>query len=296
MSTGSVTNLVQFRADLLKYAEIAEVGHFDDRLVARVVDTYAEQFATGTITVRTTTHDVTDRNVNFRYMTPDMPHNPVEIARSSGLLPRGADEVHSLLDEVTEKIPVWWGLDASVGRGVEKVWAFLEEPASFDDIAALRNLPRSVRAHRERFGKAGLDQFLIMAFDFRNNTMNLYSEMLAPARFSRDEVSEMVRDMNSPLPDDEQLQRDTEAFNVYYTFDWQAPTARRLCFAIPAAEGTFPTHWHPLAARFAAEAPFQAPLRGLLFNPTYGPTGGHLKLEADYTGDAATRVFGYWSK
>ncbi|MGQ4427099.1 aromatic prenyltransferase, partial [Streptomyces violaceoruber] len=51
-----------------------------------------------------------------------------------------------------------------------------------------------------------------------------------------------------------------------------------------------------LAARFAAEAPVQAERRELIFNPTFGARGSYLKMEADYTGDAASRVFGYWNR
>jgi hypothetical protein len=229
-------------------------------------------------------------------MTPDMPHHPVAIAREHGLLPESTHPLNGLLDEVTERIPLWWGMDASVGRGMEKVWAFFEQPLAFDDIAALKNAPPSVHNHRERFTRARINTFLIMGMDFRNNTMNLYSEMLTPGYFTRDDVAEMIRDMDSPLPDDEKLGRDTEAINAYYTFDWDSPQARRLCFAIPSTEEDFPSHWHPLAARFAAEAPFQAAQRGLIFNSTYGPTGGYMKMEADYTGDAASRVFGYWNR
>lgn len=295
MSIETGTDLVQFRADLKRYADIAEVD-FNDRAVEQLVDVFAEQFATGTITVRTTTHDASRRSVNFRYMTPDMPHDPVAIAREHGLLPDSTHPLNKLLDEVTEKIPLWWGLDASVGLGMQKVWAFFEQPLEFDAIAALENIPASVRNHRERFTRARINKFAILGMDFRNNTMNLYSEMLTPGYFSRDEVAEMIRDMESPLPSDEELGRDTENINTYYTFDWDSPAARRLCFTVPSTGENFPCHWHPLAARFATEAPFQAAQRGMIFNTTYGPTGGYMKMEADYTGDAATRVFGHWNR
>ncbi|MEU6533914.1 aromatic prenyltransferase [Streptomyces sp. NPDC046928] len=63
-----------------------------------------------------------------------------------------------------------------------------------------------------------------------------------------------------------------------------------------SVSANFPFHVHPLAARFAAEAPVPAERRQLIFNPTFGARGKYLKLEADYTGDAASRVFGYWNR
>lgn len=295
MPTGRTTDLALFLSDLEAYAKLAEVT-FDKRAVEQVVDVFAEQFATGTITVRTTTHEAANRSVNFRYMYPDSPHDPVEIARAHGLLPDADPAVMSLLAEVTEKIPLWWGLDASVGHGVQKVWAFFEQPLEFGEIASLENTPHSLRDHRERFGEARIDRFAIMGFDFRDNTTNLYSEMVSPGYFEQEEVARMIRDVGSLPPDNEEIERCRGAINVYYTFDWNSPQARRLCFAVPSRDGEFPLHLHPLAARFAAEAPVQAERRELIFNPTFGARGSYLKMEADYTGDAASRVFGYWNR
>nr|QXP40533.1 prenyltransferase [Streptomyces sp.] len=295
MSTGRTTDLARFLSDLETYAGLAEVN-FDNRAVEQVVDVFAEQFATGTITVRTTTHEASIRSVNFRYMYPDSPHDPVGIAQAHGLLPDADPAVMSLLAEVTDRIPLWWGLDASVGSGVQKVWAFFEQPLEFDDIASLENVPPSLRDHRERFDGARIDRFAIMGFDFRNNTTNLYSEMVSPGYFDQEEVARMIRDMGSLPPDNEEIERCRGAINVYYTFDWNSSRARRLCFAVPSGEGEFPAHLHPLAARFAAEAPVQAEQRELIFNPTFGAGGDYLKMEADYTGDAASRVFGYWNR
>ncbi|MFI6095758.1 aromatic prenyltransferase [Lentzea sp. NPDC051213] len=289
------TDLVQLHTDLRKYAEIAEVD-FNDRAVSEMIDTFNEQYATGTITVRTTTQNAAKRTVNFRYMTPELPHNPVATARQKGLLKSSGHPVESMVDEVIDRLPLWWGVDASVARGMEKAWAFFEEPPTFDELLELKYLPESVRNHRERFAKVRLERFCIMAFDFHNGSMNLYSEMLTPGSFTRAEVAMMIQEMDAALPSDEEIGRDTEAVNAYYTFDWDVPQARRLCFAMTASEENFPKHWHPLAERFAVEAPFQAEQRGLIFNPTYGPTGGYLKVEADYTGDAGPRVFSYWNR
>jgi hypothetical protein len=293
--TESKTDLAQFRADLQKYAEIAEVG-FNGPAVDEALSAYREQFETGTITVRTTTESPSRRSVNFRYMTPELKHDPVAIAREKGLFVPTGRPVELLAQEVTEKLPVWWGVDISVGNGFEKAWAFLENPPTFEELVSLEHVPDSIRNHGERWARAGLDSFCIMAFDFRNGTTNVYSRMLAPGTVTQEAAEEMILEMKSPLPSDEELRRDTEAVNVYYTFDWVSPDAKRLCFAMTATEQTFPGHWHPLAARFKAEAPFKAEDRGLIFNTTYGASGGYLKVEADYTGDAGPRVFGYWDK
>ncbi|EMF28909.1 hypothetical protein H114_11331 [Streptomyces gancidicus BKS 13-15] len=71
MRTGKATDLARFLSDLEAYAELAEVD-FNARAVEQVVDVFAEQFATGTITVRTTTHEASVRGVNFRYMHPEL--------------------------------------------------------------------------------------------------------------------------------------------------------------------------------------------------------------------------------
>ncbi|MEU3684091.1 hypothetical protein ACFT5D_21880 [Streptomyces sp. NPDC057144] len=55
----------------------------------------------------------------------------------------GRDHTHQggYVAEVTDKIPLWCGLDASVANGVQKVCAFLEQPLGFGERACSETFP-----------------------------------------------------------------------------------------------------------------------------------------------------------
>lgn len=289
------TDLARLRADLKTYADIAAVK-FNDRAVDHMLDLFGDLYVDSCITVRTTTERPEKRDVNFRYMTPYVEHNPVARLREAGVLEESGRPVDLLTDEVIDTLPVWWGVDVSLHRGFQKVWPFFHELPTLHDVLNLKHIPDSLRRFGDRLDSLGLDKFAIMALDFRNETMNLYTEMLKPGRFDRDQVISMIGDVEDGAPSEEEVARNRDVVSCYYTFDWRSDSPRRLCFAMTSSQADYPTQWHPLAKRFCDEAPVLYPEPQLIFNTTYGSNAGYLKLEADYTGNAGSDVFNYWDR
>ncbi|MCF6523710.1 aromatic prenyltransferase [Streptomyces sp. JJ36] len=282
------TDLVRLVSDLRKYADLAEAP-FDEAAVRKVIDIFPDLYAHATIGVRTTNHPVGQRDVNFRYVS-DVPHDPVERLTRAGLLIFEGHPIESLLTEVVETFPHWWGLDSAVSHGFEKLWAFFTGGVPLDDILALRHLPESARAHGKHLARFGLDRVFVLGMDFHHRSVNLYSPMQPPGSLSPVQVADMLGDLGLPLPDEEELRHDARAVQYYYTFSWEHARVHRLCFAIGAGPEDFPVHREPLLGRFAAEAPIAGEKRNFIWNTTYGPGAGYLKMESDYTGVAAETV------
>ncbi|MFF8880800.1 aromatic prenyltransferase [Streptomyces flaveolus] len=291
----STTDLSRFRTDLIRYAKIADT-EFNAEAVDPLLDHLGDLYSSGMITVRTTTEDASKRSVNFRYATHKIPHNAVERLESAGILKRSGRQVECLADELIRTFPLWWGVDSSVGHGFEKIWAFFEDGVPLDNILALDHLPEAVRENRDHLIRYGLEKVYIVGLDFRNQSVNLYSGIAKGGHFTPGEVRSLMSDLSYQIPTEEELRRNADTFQYYYTFTWDSPAVRRLCFAMTASMETFPAHWHPLAEKFHKQAPVLPDQRALIFNTTYGPKGGYLKMEADYTGTAATTIFDYWDK
>lgn len=283
-------NLSQFVDDLKVYADISEV-EFNAATVGGFLDDFAQVLPESIITIRTTTESLETREVNFRYTTRegnDDVIDPIALLRRTNRIAADDTRVNALIDDLAGTFPVWWGIDVSVGRGFQKVWAFLRDGgAPLDDVLALTSMPASAAQYVAHLRRFGLQRVNIIAVDPRNRTVNLYSPILSPGDLGRNAVADLLTDLGLALPDEEELVRNGETVEYYYTFSWDRPGVRRVCFAMNPPRERFPTHWHPLAERFLQRAPFQGGRDGFIYNTTYGETGsGYLKMETDYTGDA----------
>jgi hypothetical protein len=289
-------DLSRLMKDLEIYADISEV-RFDDSTVESFLGDFEKVLPESIITVRTTTEILDAREVNFRYTTregDDDVIDPIALLRDTGRIAASDVRVNRLVDELAETFPVWWGVDVSVGRGFQKVWAFFGGGGvPLVDILKLKSLPESVVQNAAHLRKFGMRRVNIIAVDSRNQTVNLYSPIIPPGDLGRDVVVDLITDLGLVLPGEEELQRNAEAVEYYYTFSWHRPGIHRVCFAMNPPREEFPTHWHPLAEKFLRHAPFQGGSDGFIFNTTYGKgKAGYLKMETDYTGDAKE----FWSR
>ena len=171
---------------------------------------------------------------------------------------------------------------------------FLKKGVSIDELLTLSSLPTSVKHYRDHFKRFGPSEIYILGLDFWNKTMNIYPAIIPPGSYSPDTIAAMITDLWFALPSQEELMYDSKSPNFYYTFSWDTPTVQRFCLVVPTLPEEFPVHWHPLCKQFVENVPFHAKHRMFAFNPTYGPRGGYLKIEADYTG-TLPQIFSYWN-
>lgn len=286
---GAVTNtLDQLRRDFRAYAELAE-AEYRPEVVDPVLETLSDAWTKSIVGVRTTTHPVPVREVNARVQVPGDPAAMVETLRTAGLLRFTGHPMESMLTAAIAAAPCLAGVDLALGTGLQKIWLFFPQVLSVDQVLALPGLPDAVGAytgHLKRYG----GEIGIMAFDFANRTMNLYSQVLPPGTLTSGDVVDVLAELELHPAAPAELAALPSPFNLYRTFSWTSPRMRRICFPMRHAAETFPTGIDPLLDRFADAAPFAdsgpGAARRFTFYAAYGPADRYFKIQAEYSNTA----------
>jgi aromatic prenyltransferase len=282
MSTSVGLTLDQFRRDLREFARLAEV-RYDPSVVDPVLDTLTDLWTSSWIGVRTTTHPVQQREVNARLMNSGEFADPVSRLRAAGLLEFTGHPMERLLAEIADTLPVRWGVDLAVGRGVQKIWAVFPELVSVERMLELPGIPAAAREHAAHLNRYG-GEIGMMAVDFVSHTLNWYSKVFVPGQLTPADITTMLAELDFVAATDEELAILGRTFNVYRTFSWASPRMRRVCFAVRCEAATFPVHLDPVLERFVGGAPYaDTGQRGFVFYSAYGPAGRYYKVQADYT-------------
>ncbi|MEC3918359.1 aromatic prenyltransferase [Nocardia sp. CDC160] len=285
MST--VVTLDQLRRDLREFARLAEVD-YDPTVVDPILEALEPQWTTSLIGVRTTTHPVARRELNVRFMSSG--DNPVPPLLHAGLLEFTGHPMESLLIDIPAAVPVLYGVDAGVNRGLEKIWMLPARPFGVDEILDLPGIPKSVHAHAGHLRAYG-GEIAIVALDFRNGTVNLYSQVLPPGRLTTADITTILSDLGFVAATARELELLSQTFNLYRTFSWTDPHMRRICFPVRYQAATFPRGLDPVLDRFVAGAPYAGTGdRGFTFYAAYGPDDRYYKIQTDYTAVATVRL------
>ncbi|MFE9577544.1 aromatic prenyltransferase [Nocardia sp. NPDC006044] len=274
-----------FRRDMREFARLAET-RYDPAVVDRVLDALGDMWADAWLAVRTTTHPAPVRQVSARFMNLPAAADPVGRLRAAGLLEFVGHPMEELLARVSAAVPVDWGVDLAVDRGVQKIWTAFPDLISVDRIVSFAGMPNSARAHAELLKRWGGGGIALMAVDFVNRTLNLYTQILAPGQLTAAGIATILRELDFVAADEGELAAVGWPFTVYATFDWTAPSIQRICFPARYTAESFPPI-DPVLSRFVEGAPFAGPgPRGFAFYAAYGPTGRYYKVQADYTSAA----------
>ncbi|MFC9433600.1 aromatic prenyltransferase [Nocardia sp. NPDC057030] len=280
-----------FRRDMREFARLAET-RYDPVVVDAVLDALGDGWADAWLAVRTTTHPVPVRQVSARFMNLPTAADPVGKLRAAGLLEFVGHPMEELLARVSAEIPVDWGIDLAVDRGVQKIWTAFPDLISVDRIVGFPGMPAAALAHARSLTRWGGGHIALMAVDFVNRTLNLYSQILAPGQLTAADIATILRELDFVAADEAELAAVGLPYTVYATFDWTAPNVRRICFPARYTAESFPS-MDPVLTRFVAGAPFAGPgPRGFAFYAAYGPAERYYKVQADYTSAARQRLPG----
>ncbi|WP_378741818.1 aromatic prenyltransferase [Nocardia brasiliensis] len=281
MSTSVGVTLDQLRDDLRECARLAEV-RYDPAVVDPVLTTLADLWTNSVVGVRTTTHPVSEREVNTRVMHAGEPGELIERLRGAGLLTFGGHPMEQLLSAICAAVPARSGVDLALASGVQKIWLVFPELLSVQRVLEFPGMPDAARAHAAHLSRYG-GQIGILAVDFAARTMNLYSQVFEPGHLTAADIATILDDLDFVPATDEELALLGRTFNLYRTFSWTSPRMQRICFPLRCTASTFPTHLHPVLARFVDGAPFADPTaRGFVFYTAYGPTDRYYKVQAEY--------------
>lgn len=289
MGTAGTMTLDRFRQDLQEYARLAEV-RYDPTVVDPVLDTLAELWTSSWIGVRTTTHPAHRREVNARLINSEASADPLATLRRTGLLEFTGHPMEELLAATTAAVPVRWGVDLSVGGGVQKIWQVFPQLITVEQMLGFPGMPDAARGHAGHLTRYG-GEIGMMAVDFISHTMNLYSRVFAPGQLASADITAALDELDFVAADDAELARLERTFNIYRTFSWTSPCIQRVCFPVRHDAASFPVHVDPLLKRFVHGAPFAGTQpRGFVFYTAYGPADRYYKVQADYT-DAQQATF-----
>ncbi|WP_067814388.1 aromatic prenyltransferase [Nocardia inohanensis] len=286
MCSAVTTTLDQLRRDFRVYAEIAE-AQYRPEVVDPVLEALADAWTTSMVGIRTTTHPVAEREVNARVQYAGAPGELVDRLRTAGLLRFSGHPMETLLTEAVATIPCGAGVDLSVSKGLQKIWLIFPQVLGVDQVLSLPGLPDAVHAHAAHLKRYG-GEIGIMAVDFTNRTMNLYSQVLPPGHLTPADITEILTDLDFHPATPAELAALPSPFNLYRTFPWDSPGMRRICFPMRHEAETFPAELDPVLARFVSSAPFADPdaPRRFTFYSTYGPDSHYFKIQAEYSNTA----------
>ncbi|MFG1791308.1 aromatic prenyltransferase [Nocardia sp. NPDC049149] len=281
MSTPVDLTLDQLRHDLRELAGLAEV-RYDPTVVDPVLEVLDELWASSWIGTRTTTQPANRREVSARLMSSDESARPVAALRDAGLLEFTGHPMERLLAEVTAAVPVRWGVDLSVVRGVQKIWLVFPELVSVDRMLSFPGIPDAARDHAGHLNRYG-GEIGIMALDFLSHTMNWYSQVFAPGTLTAADITVILAELDFVPASEEELSLLAKTFNVYRTFSWDSPRMHRIAFPVRTDAAHFPVHLDPVLDRFVGGAPFvDTGEHGFVFYTAYGPNDRYYKVQADY--------------
>ncbi|WP_162958676.1 aromatic prenyltransferase [Nocardia yunnanensis] len=270
------------RRDFQEFARLAEAP-YRAAVVDPVLETLEDLWTTSVVGVRTTTHPVPRRRLNVRLVNAGVEADPVSRLRAAGLLEFVGHPMERLLTEIPAAVPVFFGVDVDVAHGVEKIWMMFPELIAVDRVLAFPGMPEAARAHAAHLHRYG-GEIAIMALDFGNRTLNLYSQVLAPGVVTPADITTILSDLAFVAATPEELALLDRTFNLYRTFSWNSPRMQRICFPVRYEAARFPTHLDPVLARFVAAAPHATTgPRNFTFYTAYGPTDRYYKIQAEYT-------------
>ena len=273
-------DLDTLRTDLERYAQIVGTS-YDGAFVDRLIKTLHGVWKQAWVGVRTTTHAAKERDVNLRVCYRE-PLHPVRLLRTAGLVSFTHHPLENLIDDVIDRFPAFWGIDAPLSGTVDKVWMFFDGGVPLYQLRKLTHLPPSLHAAQEYFDRNTMDRVGLLGLDFTRNTINVYAPIFPPGTLPPDQVTRMITDLGFVPPSRDEAEHCARAFSFYQTFDLDSPDILRLCFPTRCTPGEVPTQYHPVLANFVEQAPFATEQRAFLFYLTYGPQTRYFKVSSDY--------------
>jgi aromatic prenyltransferase len=283
----SVT-LDRLRSDLREYARLAQVD-YNPAVTDPVFEALGELWTRSALGVRTTTHPTPQREVSVRLIHPGEA-DPLGTLQRAGLLQIAGRPMEQLLEAVPASVPVRWGVDLSVSRGVQKAWLVFPQVLSVAQTLGFPGMPESAQAYRDHLTRYG-DDVGMVAIDFAADTLNLYSRVFEPGGLTADEIAVMLGELDFIVPTDGELALLKRTFNLYRTFSWNSPGMRRICLPVRCTTDTFPTHLDPVLERFVHGAPFPRERGGFVFYAAYSEQDRYYKVQAEYVAVADLAVF-----
>lgn len=284
MTTALKTRTLEtLRQDIETAAQICEVTPLKDQYVP-VLSAYERFFTGSAVAMRTTSHPVGKRDLDFRYVDTVREYDPYPLAVQQGFLVPDGHPIYDLLPALNDRLSFCgYGIDVSVTHGLRKIWPFMETRTTIEDVCSIAALPDSVRNAMDYYKKYNLGTVSLLALDYVSRTVNLYCFAGGRELFTPEKVTGQIADLGFTVPSEEEILTDATAASIYLTFNWDSPDIVRLSYVLPVPLEHVPLKLAPVLTRFIEEAPTYAEERRYIYNTAYTHGEDYTKMELDYT-------------
>lgn len=283
------TNLDQLVKDIGKLCEITRIK-CNEEAIRRAIKPYSQFYIGSPVSIRTTTKPVEERDVSVRYVELMHIHDPdpYTTAINEGLIEKNGHPIHKMIREVQDNFHIMgYGVDIDARIGLSKIWPFVV-PRTIDPIFSMKYIPNSMRKYKDYFYKHGLNIFSLFAFDFSNNTINIYFMLQRPSKATYENCIALVEDLGFEIASKEVMEGCVDAAHLNYTFSWDSERIERLCFGITCDHySEVPVHLHPIIKEFVNKTPLQSEKKKFIWGVTFTQNGLYYKIENDYNGTMA---------
>jgi len=287
MKTAPERTLKMLYQDITLAAAICEVAPINEDKFVPVLRAYSPFFTQLGVGMRTTDHPVDKRELDVRDLDYTRPNDdPYPLAVKQRFIVTEGHPIEDVVPELQAKYAfAGYGIDVGVRHGFKKVWALPQAGIPIEELYRLRCLPDSVRLNRDYHEKYGFHTVSLLAFDYRNRTVNFYFVASDRSKFTPEMIGTQISDLGFKMPPADELLLNSQTVCIYLTYSWDSPRIERLCHVLGGLVGVTPLNFSPLLRRFAEQAPVITDQRKVMYSNTYSAKGDYWKLELDYTGN-----------
>lgn len=279
-------DLNQMVKDIQKLCELTDV-RFNEDAIWKALNVYKKFYSGSSLSIRTTTKPIEKRDISVRYVEMMIPHtpDPYTTALNEGLIERNSHPIHKMILETLDTFEIMgYGVDIDARKGFSKIWPFII-PGSINPLFSMNYIPESIKKYEDYFNNHGLTTLALFAFDFLNNTTNIYFMLKNPSTATHEKCKALVEDLGFDAASQEVMEHCCNAAHLNYTFTWDSEKVERLCFGMTCHNAKeVPVHLHPLIKEFVEKSPFQSDIHKFIYGVTFTPDGIYFKIENDYNG------------
>jgi 4-hydroxyphenylpyruvate 3-dimethylallyltransferase len=262
---------------------------FSREVTRRMLDTYAEGFATGAVLWKTTSRP--GDALSYRFYSRRR-WDTMGIATRAGLVTPGSP--------LSELVTSWSGLndgqpvqscDFDADSGLAKAWVFLGATVPLSEVLGAQGVPQRVLDLAPTLREHGLERVRYTAVDFRHSTVNVYFRVQGP--FSAEHLRKIAGLAHSPDADEAlfeeiraRMPRKDYVAGVTISLD-RGRIERVAVYAADLPKDQLPSTSSRIT-RFFSAAPSYDEREVNVVAWSFGPQGHYVKAERSWFGNLAS--------
>jgi hypothetical protein len=272
-----------FLRDIKVIADLCGAEIRENKLLP-FLDCYKELLEWSTIYIKTTTKDLTPKELFIRPGHASRWFEVAAMAKERGLADFSDNQAYQMYTSICSKIDVIGSMvDIDVQGDIQKFYAFFgHKPAPLNKIKKCEHLPESVLKNAALLESLGLKHFSIVGVDVKNDSLNLYY-FVDQTEFNGAKIESILTSLGFGMPDKQTLQQMKDAVLIYFTFTHTSDQIERVCFTkVYEDDMEEAVEIVPSFKEFIEKSPVKSAKRSLMLGFTFNKKGHYVKVEWDY--------------